>query len=67
MKNRVEILGRGIGKAEGILAKEGECSGEKMGISRMGEGKRVRVGEKRERGQRRREGEWRGGEKWEER
>ena len=47
MKSRVVILGRGIGKAEGILAKEGGCSGEKMEISRMGEGKRV--GEKRER------------------
>ena len=54
MKRWVVILGRGIGKAEGILAKEGECSGEKMEISRMGEGKRV--GEKRE-GQRRRERE----------
>ena len=51
MKSWVEILGREIGKAEGILAKEGGRSGEKMGTARMGKGKRgegKRVGEKRE-------------------
>ena len=41
----MEILGRVIGKAEGILAKEGGRSGEKMGISRMGKGKGGERGE----------------------
>ena len=49
MKDWVKILGRGIGKSEGILAKEGGCSGEKMGMARTGKGKgeeRVRMREK---------------------
>ena len=44
-------MGIRIGKAEEILAKEGRCSGEKMGMSIMGKGKRgegKRVGEKRD-------------------
>ena len=45
MKSWMEILGRVIGKAEGILAKEGGRSGEKMGISRMGKGKGGERGE----------------------
>ena len=33
----MEILGRGIGKAEGILAKKGK---KRNGVRRIGEGKR---------------------------
>ena len=36
-------MGREIGKAEEILAKEGGRSGEKMGMSRMGKGEGARM------------------------
>ena len=42
-ERRGEDFGQEIGKAEGILAKEGGRSGEKMGTARMGKGEGARM------------------------